>query len=174
MGKALTSASNPGEPSDRLGKHRGRSKAECGKSPKRESERRGAQKKTKNTTAQPTVLNSCRMRKQPEPVVHSGRAASGDTRGAPAVGLPWEPLGTRWAQAALHPGAGCQPPHGSAVLIPPRQPASREQRASLPGTGTLLAQQRGRMGAHPDPVEGLTRPAAASSPPSPLIYGWSF
>lgn len=74
------------------------------------------------------------------------------------MGLPWEPLGTRWAQAALHPGAGASPHTGPpcSSLLSSQHPVSSVHRCP--------PQQRGRMGAHPDPVEGLTRPGSSFQP----------
>lgn len=186
MGKALTSASNPSEPSDRLGKHGagGRSKAECRKSPKRESEGRGGadtKKKKKQKPAQPTELNSCRMRKQPEPVVHSDRATDGETRGAHAAELPgsglarepltphlasWHPLAPRAKAAGLdtRQGAvtGMRPPWSSSLAS--QHPTSAAQRcpAQDPHPACLA-----RVGAHPAPLEGLTQPGGGSQPSLP-------
>ena len=192
MGKALTSASNPGEPSDRLGKHGGRSKAECRKSPKRESERRGRTHTHTQKPARPTELNSFRMRKQPEPVVRSDRAAGGETRGVhaaalPGTGLAWEPLTPHlasWhppaprAKAALRPGAGCR--HRLCVHpAHPRSPASQHPVSAARRCPAQDPSSSGRVGAHPASLEGLTQPGSGSQPSLPtdlrpgcLLLSW--
>lgn len=86
---------------------------------------------THTKPTQPMELNSCRMRQQPEPVVHSSRAASGETCGThtdqgaphPAPGLL-----SLWVDAALSSGVGAGAGTGMCLpcssLITMRHPSS--------------------------------------------------
>lgn len=155
MGKALTSASNPSEPSDRLGKHGagGRSKAECRKSPKRESEGRGGAdtKKKKPTKTRPAhgaeFLQDEKTSRACGPLGQGHRR--GDTRsprcGAAGVrvgpGAPHPaprllaPTGTTGKGSRAGHTPGCRHRHASTLVILARQPASHQCRTALPGTG---------------------------------------
>lgn len=161
MGKALTSASNPGEPGDPWANTGGDQRENS------ESLQRGRVKGGGGTQkpARPTEPNSCRMRKQPEPAVPSDGAAGGRcAEPTLRTRLAWECLtphrisGHPLAPQPKVPGSG----HGSISAF---QPASHQCRAA--GTEPCLAW---RGGCPPTPLEGLPQPPGALSPPSPMIY----